>query len=199
VCVTATKGEAGSQNQDKWPTSELGSIRENELAQALDVIGVKNHHWLGYKDGLCENIDKKEASKKIAELFKKYKPDTVLTFGKDGMTGHSDHCCVSCWVDDALELSGINSKIFHAVHTIDQYNNYLKYMDKELNIFFNIDKPPIVGHEDCDIYLELDDSLKSIKLKALSQMPSQTEIMLSRFNQEFIGDALASEAFVLSR
>ncbi len=199
ICITATKGEAGTQNEEKWPSSGLGKIREREMDRALDVLGIKNHHWLGYRDGLCENTDKKQAAKKLAKLFQKYKPDTILTFGKDGMTGHSDHCCVSCWVDDALKICGLDSNVFHAVHTIDQYNSYLKYMDKELDIFFNIDEPPIVEQKECDIYLELDESLKSVKLRALSQMPSQTEIMLSKFDQGFISEALSSEAFVLSK
>jgi hypothetical protein len=72
-------------------------------------------------------------------------------------------------------------------------------MDKELDIFFNIDEPPVLLKEDCDLYLELNDAQKSIKLRALAQMPSQTEIMLSKFDQDFISDALSCEAFVLSK
>ncbi len=199
VCVTATKGEDGSQDHEKWPPETIGSVREQELHKALEVIGIKDHYWLGYKDGHCENIDKNAAAKKVAKIIKKHQPDTILTFGKDGITGHSDHCCVSCWVDDAVELSGLKPQIYHAVHTIDQYENYLKYMDQELDIFFNIDEPPIYPEEDCDIYIKLSDQLKTTKLKALAQMPSQTEVMLRTFDAKFLSDALDSEAFVRAK
>lgn len=199
ICVTATKGEAGSQDHEKWPPENLANVREKELMNALEVIGVNKHHWLGYKDGFCERSDKMVGSEKLKKLIEKYKPNSILTFGKDGMTGHSDHCCISCWVDEAIKGIKESPNIYHAVHTIDQYEKYLKYMDKELDIFFNIDEPPILPKQECDLYLELDEVQKSIKLKALAQMPSQTESMLSKFDQEFISDALACEAFVLAK
>lgn len=199
VCVTATKGEAGSQNHEKWPPETLGNVREQELKNALEVLGITTHHWLGYKDGHCEKGDQQKAAEKLAKLVERYQPDSILTFGKDGITGHSDHCCVSCWVDEAVKQTGLNPVVYHAVHTTNQYENYLKYMDQELDIFFNIDEPPIFPESDCDIYLELSDQLKATKLKALAQMPSQTEVMLNTFDAQFLSDALDSEAFVLAK
>ncbi len=196
ICVTATKGEAGLQNPDKWPAKDLGKIRAQELRAALEVLGIKKHFWLGFKDGCCEKKDSRGISR-LVDLIEKYQPDTIMTFGRDGMTGHTDHCCVSCWVDEAVGISGFAPQIYHAVHTVEQYQTHLKYMDEELNIFFNINEPVILPEEDCDLLLKLDDNLKSIKLQALAQMPSQTEAMFSKFDEEFIGEALAYEAFIL--
>ncbi len=197
ICVTATKGEAGLQNPDKWPAKELGKIRAKELKAALEVLGVERHFWLGFKDGCCEKKDSKGIAK-LADLIEKYQPDTILTFGRDGMTGHIDHCSVSGWVDEAVGISGLTPQIYHAVHTAEQYQSHIKYMDEELNIFFNIDEPVVLPEEDCDLLLKLDDNLKSIKLQALAQMPSQTWTMFNKFDEKFIGEALAYEAFILA-
>ena len=32
ICLTATKGEEGSQDEKKWPKSKLANIREKELS-----------------------------------------------------------------------------------------------------------------------------------------------------------------------
>lgn len=195
ICVTATKGEDGIQDP-KWSDGDLGSIREQEMHKAAEIIGIHEHHWLGYHDGLCENADKLEASKKVAKLIAQYRPDTILTFGKDGITGHSDHCCVSCWVDDAVE--GIDTKpvIYHAVHTRGQFDNYLIEMDRQLNIFFNTDDPPIKPDAECDICVALPEVALNAKLQALESMTSQTERMFELFDKKYLKKAFITEAFV---
>lgn len=199
ICITATRGEAGSNDLKRWPLESIGEVRTKELLEGLHTLGVQQHHWLGYEDGCCEEIKKEDAVGKLKALISQYQPETILTFGKDGVTGHSDHCCVSCWVDDAIELSNVKPCVYHAVHTDSQYENYLKHMDKKMDIFFNIDEPPIVREDECDIFLALDDKLKTQKLRALAQMPSQMSIMFESFDESFLSDALASETFVLSK
>ena len=65
ICITATLGEAGVQNEQKWPANNLGTIRSQELNNALKIIGVKHHHWLNYPDGDCQNQDVNNASNKL--------------------------------------------------------------------------------------------------------------------------------------
>ena len=40
VDVTATRGEGGSMDEEKWPPSTMGDVRTNELLRSLDVLGV---------------------------------------------------------------------------------------------------------------------------------------------------------------
>ena len=96
VCVTATRGEAGGTAAD------LARIRTTELEAALDVLGVEEHHWLDYADGGCASVDDDEAAARIRAVVDEVRPDTVVTFGPDGFTGHPDHRAVSRWVDLAL-------------------------------------------------------------------------------------------------
>ena len=56
VCVTATRGEAGSQDPERWPPERMGEIREAELMASLEILGVREHHWLDYRDGECASV-----------------------------------------------------------------------------------------------------------------------------------------------
>lgn len=198
ICVTATKGEAGVQDPSRWPADTLGEVRTAELMDALSVLGVDNHHWLGYKDGQCKKIPTKEAVNKIIDLINKYQPDTILTFAKDGLTGHDDHCTVSKWVKLAVERLDKKPRVYHAVHTKEHFEKYLKKMDHKLNIYFNIEQPKTRPAGKCDILLKLNKELVDIKHEALRRMPSQTEKMLKSFDRPFIEEAIAEEAFLLA-
>ena len=56
ICVTATRGEEGFQNTDKWPADKLSDIRTAELEAALKILGIHEHHWLNYRDGRCCDV-----------------------------------------------------------------------------------------------------------------------------------------------
>src|SRR5439155_10948723 len=60
VCVTATRGEEGSWDEDRWPSSEMGKVREQELMASLEVLGVTEHLWLDYYDGTCAGVEHSE-------------------------------------------------------------------------------------------------------------------------------------------
>lgn len=196
VCITATKGEAGVQDAKRWPPERLGDIRAAELHAALDIIGIKEHHWLGYNDGKCDQINKKEAAQKITEIIADVRPDSILTFGPDGLTGHPDHQTVSSWTDSAVKNIGSNADVYHAVVHKKIYEDYLKTMDAELDMFFNIDQPPLRGSEECDICLRLSDGLVRIKCDALKAMPSQTDSLFTAFDPDFICQGFGTETFV---
>ncbi|MCV2488683.1 PIG-L family deacetylase [Geodermatophilus sp. YIM 151500] len=103
VCVTATRGELGTPDPVAWPPDRLGAARTVELARCLDVLGVREHHWLGYHDGECSSVPAEEAVARVADLVGRIAPDTVLTFGPDGITGHPDHQVVAAWAAAAFD------------------------------------------------------------------------------------------------
>lgn len=195
VCITATKGEAGVQDEARWPAAELGTIREKELLAAMKVIGVTEHIFLDYQDGACRKDDA-DAIRKIAELIDTYRPDTILTFGHDGMTGHPDHQAVCNWAIQAAQHGNYDPEVYHSVQTKGQYEGSLKEIDQTLNIYYNIDQPRLCEPEECDICFTLDAPLREIKYSALQVMPSQTDIMLKTFSKDVICDSLSLEAFV---
>lgn len=195
VCVTATRGEAGVQDEIKWPKAELGKIREAELDKVLDILGVNEHFWLNYKDGYCSEKDK-EATQIISEYIDKIKPDSILTFDENGFTGHPDHKAVYRWVLNARQLSKYKPEVYHVVQTTSQYHKYTKTIDKVADIFYNIKYPLLYDDQDCDIYFSLPIDVIKIKERALLAMPSQTEGMYNQFSEEFLRKAFSVESFI---
>ncbi len=196
ACITATKGEAGVQDPKRWPRERLGEIRTAELARALDILGIKEHHWLGYNDGTCREVDSSEAAAKIIEHIDRIKPDTILTFGPDGMTGHPDHQTVSRWVDEALSLVDRHINVYHVVVLKRAYEQHLKKLDEVFNIFFKTDHPPLKLESECDICVDLPKDIQRKKRRALKAMPSQTEIMFTYLGDDKFDQAYSSETFV---
>lgn len=196
VCITATKGEAGVQDESRWPAAKLGEIREQEMKEALDKLGIHEHHWLGYRDGMCNKVEPAEAEAKLEYFIETMKPDSILTWGPDGLTGHPDHQTVSKWVDALVKGKDID--VYHAVQNKKVYDGYLKEADKRFNIFYNIDEPPLMMPEDCAIAFDLTPDLLTQKLEALNSMPSQTESILKNTPEDELGFMLGSECFVKS-
>ncbi len=196
MCVTATKGEAGIQDPIRWPPETLGAARAGELANALERLGITEHAWLGYRDGDCDKVAAKEAAQKLAEILEYFKPDTILTFGPEGMTGHPDHQAVSRWVDMAVGQAISRPRIYHSVQLRDVFEKYLKKADQKLNIFYNLDQPLLVDESECEICFTATNDILQQKHQALQAMPSQTAAMLKFFPLGKLTEAFATEAFV---
>lgn len=194
VVVTATRGEGGVQDESRWPAAQLGAIRTAELQAALDILGVHQHHFLDYADGSCQSADADAAAEKIADLIEQYRPDSIFTFGPDGMTGHADHRTVSAWTDRARQLAGSTARLFHAVISPEQYEGF-READSAFNFFFNTMRPPITNRAHAAIYLTLDDSLYQQKIQALKAMPSQYEKLFERFDGKLRG-GFGEEVFI---
>jgi hypothetical protein len=94
VCLHATRGELGTDDPVAWPPDRLAHLREQELARALAVAGVREHEILGLADGECATTDPDGPIRWISAAITRLQPDLVVTFGSDGMTGHPDHVAV---------------------------------------------------------------------------------------------------------
>ncbi len=198
ICVTATKGETGVQDESRWPASRLAEIREYELHAALDVIGVSQLHFLNYRDGSCLT-NNQDAVDRVMKLIDQYKPDTILTFGKDGLTGHPDHRAVCEWALMAAQNSITKPVVYHAVATTAQYEQGMADIDRALNYFYNVPEPRLAESSDCDVYFELAEDLEDLKYEALKQMPSQYSKLLEMFSKESVCGAFSTEAFIRSQ
>lgn len=122
VCVTATAGEHGTDRPDEWPPARLAEVRTREHRAALAELDVSEVHHLGYVDGTCADADPRIAARAVAEIMAAVRPDTVVTFGPDGMTGHPDHRAVSGWTtaalrEPSLRAAGVEPRLLHATVT----------------------------------------------------------------------------------
>lgn len=196
ACITATKGEAGEYDKTRWPNTDLGSIREQELAAAYKALGLSEHYWLGYMDGQVNTIDSEQALKAILAIVQDVQPDTIITFAPDGLTGHPDHIAVSAWAGEVARKLGKPVRVLHAVNTQELYDNHFRDAHEQFNIYFNIDKPNLVPAANCSVCIKLPDDLVLKKVQALQAMPSQYEKFLAAFSSEWAADAFGTETLV---
>ena len=102
VSVSATLGDAGLPD---LPRPTVAELRRAELDAALAVLDVGGLPSFGYPDGRLAEVDARPAVARILALLRRHRPDTVVTFGPDGLTGHPDHVTVSGWVGEAVRRS----------------------------------------------------------------------------------------------
>lgn len=105
--VTATCGEAGEVSDlvDVAP-GELCQVREAELREAMAAVGVEEVHVLGYPDGGVAEAGREEAVGKIVRFIRLLRPQVLITFGPDGIYGHSDHVAIHHLATTAASLAG---------------------------------------------------------------------------------------------
>ncbi len=108
--VSATRGELGITGLDP---EAAGAVRERELRAAAAALGAREVRLLGYRDGELALADEKQAVAQIVALLREIKPQVVVTFGPDGISGHPDHVTVSRWVTAAFEASAVAQKLYY--------------------------------------------------------------------------------------
>ena len=191
VCITATRGELGSTDADRWPAGDaLARVRTAELETALGHLGVTEHHWLDYPDGGCADVDPAEAVERIRAIAEDLAPQTVLTFGPDGMTGHADHQAVSRWT---LQAIGADAQVHFATNTPEWLAAWRPRLD-EVGAFMGAE-PPCTPVDELSIHVALDGELLDAKYAAITSQISQVEPMFAVFGRDEMRSALAEEAF----
>lgn len=114
VCICAD-GDKGSLDPATDP-SELIVRRREEVAASGAILGVKAHHWLGFRDGELE--DDRELRGRLVALVREVRPDavvapdpTALYFGQH-YVNHRDHRVVGWAVLDAVSPAAGNPHYF---------------------------------------------------------------------------------------
>ena len=194
VCVTATRGELGTTAPVAWPPERLAAERTRELADCLNVLGVHEHHWLDYRDGGCAAADAPAAIRRLAELVAQVRPDTVLTFGPDGMTGHDDHISVSRWTASAFgRVAKDGATLHYATNTPTWLARYREPLDAH-NVFMGAE-PPCTPADELSIGETFTGELLDTKLGAIRSMTSQVEPLVNALGEDFFREGMAEEAF----
>ena len=197
TCITATRGEAGSQDEERWPSETMASVREKELMLALDILGGHDHHWLDYIDGRCTEIDDAQAIGKIVRILEETKPDSVLTFDPDGHTGHPDHVCVSRWTRAAFDAAAKPGAKLYYVAVAPEWLAEWGPVLEPFNVFAP-GTPWAVPRDELGINFKLEGELLETKLRALRAQPSQTEGLIAALGETFFARGLTEETYALA-
>jgi LmbE family N-acetylglucosaminyl deacetylase len=195
VCVTATRGELGSPDEAMWPPGPpLAAVRTKELEACFALLGVKEHHWLDYPDGGCRDVDQDEAVRRVSEIMAEVQPDTVLTFGPDGMTGHDDHKAVCAWATAAFRDVGKPGAVLgYATNTPEWLAEYRPHLEK-FNVFMGAE-PPCTPRDDLLFFVDLAGDELATKLAAMRVMTSQVTGLIDGLGEDFFRSGLAEESF----
>ena len=190
VCVTATRGELGAAGS----ADEVAELRVRELDAALGILGVDEHRWLDYKDGECASVPADEGAAVVEQLVREARPDTVLTFGPDGMTGHPDHRAVSRWT--TLAVAGIDSSrpdLQYATlseEVADRFREELAPLE-----VYGPGTPPRTSAGDLTIRFELPSDVHRRKVAAMRAQESQTAPVIDLVGDERYAEFVSVEYF----
>ena len=194
VCVTATSGERGTADPQRWPPDRLSAVRAVELARSLEILGVTEHHGLGLPDGGCAGLDPAGPVARIAEVLDEVAPDTVLTFGPDGITGHPDHRTVSAWTDAAVARAAPRTRLLHAAVPVGHARRWA-WLHERFGVYE--EGYPVAHPADrLALHLRLDDAVAARKVAALRAQASQTDGLVAALGVPTYTEWVREECFV---
>jgi LmbE family N-acetylglucosaminyl deacetylase len=197
VCVTATRGEGGSMDEERWPPDTMAAVRERELLRGLARIGVTEHHWLDYPDIDMDTPLPDEGGERVREIMADVQPDTVLTFGPDGMTGHLAHMSVCEWATQAFhDVAPSRSRLHYATMT-PAYVEEFRAIFEPLEMF-RPGTPPVTPPEELSIDLALDDEALDRKFGAIQEHESQIGYIVDAIGADVFRREMANEWFRLA-
>jgi LmbE family N-acetylglucosaminyl deacetylase len=193
ACLTATRGELGRPPDDPRSKSTFEALREAELRASLRAACAHSLRILGHPDGGCDAIPHERAVGEVVRAIEAVRPDVIVTFGRDGITGHRDHVAVHRWVTDAWARTGIG-ELLYAVMT-DAFLERYRALHDRIGVFG--DHEP-VGYPVGDVALriDLDDRELARKRRALAAHASQTTALAEAVGEATYRSWWGGETFV---
>jgi len=193
VVVCATRGWYDTRLSDKSPAPggknrdlkdgpvtwrNLDTVREDELRRSVAVLGVRVVRMLDYAEGELDRADFDHLVGRLVEPIRMHRPEVILTFGPDGVTGDTDHIVLSRAVDlayrraaepltyeDDLEEDQVAWRAAKLYHLVVPRAELAVLGDRAPREYGSIDEASVA--------LELGD-LAQLKLAAMSRHVSQT-------------------------
>jgi LmbE family N-acetylglucosaminyl deacetylase len=164
------------------------------MAASLAALDVTEHRWLGWHDGACHRVADGVGVEQVTRLLDEVRPDTIITFGPDGMTGHADHRAVSRWVTAAW-ASAPQARLLYATVTPDFHATWAAVND-DLGVWAEQTNPPCTAPTELAVEVTCDEPLLDQKLAALRAHASQTAALEDRLGMATFRRWWQVEAFV---
>jgi len=84
----------------------LDTVREDEMRRSVGMLGVRVLRMLDYAEEGLSGVDPDELVGRIVETIRMHRPEVVLTFGPDGISGDADHVAIGRATEMAFEKAG---------------------------------------------------------------------------------------------
>jgi LmbE family N-acetylglucosaminyl deacetylase len=166
VVATATDGELGGDGP-------VADQRRLEVMESLAAVGVTDHRWLGFRDGQCAGVSPEVGDRVVRALIEQVRPDTVVSFGRDGLTGHPDHVAVSGWVERAWLADGCRALLLQATLT-ESFHHRWGSLCERTGVWMPGARPPSVPDAAVTLRVRAHGRTARRKLAALRAHASQT-------------------------
>jgi LmbE family N-acetylglucosaminyl deacetylase len=198
VDVTATRGEGGSVDEERWPPETMGEVRTAELMRSLDILGVREHRFLdGPVDVDMDTPLDGAGAAQVRDIMAEVRPRTVLTFGPDGMTGHRGHQDVCRWATEAFHaVAPPGAGLYYATYVPDVADEWVPKL--EPFGIFRPGTPPVTPRDELAIEFELPEDVLELKIQAISAHESQVEGLLEVFGPDGFKQVMAGEYYRLA-
>ena len=109
LCLT--HGEHGPGGEEE----RLRDVRARELSAAAGVLGVHDVVLLDHEDGMLPWIDADLLEADIVAAIRRFEPDVLVTFDRDGLYWHPDHVAVHERVTAAIAGLGPSAPALYYV------------------------------------------------------------------------------------
>jgi LmbE family N-acetylglucosaminyl deacetylase len=165
--ICATRGEVGEIAAGSKATPEtLGQFREQELRDAMGILGVTDVRFLDYRDSGMKGTDDNNNPRAfmnataadvvpgLVRAIRERRPDVVVTWDESGGYGHPDHVAIHHHTTAAFREAGDASKhqglgepwggatLFYTAIPIQEFSRVMDEMRKQ-----GIDVPEFVGDD----------------------------------------------------
>jgi LmbE family N-acetylglucosaminyl deacetylase len=185
VVATATAGERGGD----------AAVRRRELAASLAAVGVTEHRWFCFGDGSCADVPLPLGRDTVAAVIDEVRPDTILTFGPDGITGHPDHTAVSAWTTAAWQETGRGARLWQATLARSFHCEWGAVLDR-LGVWMDGAQPPSTPASRLAMDCVCSGELLETKVAALRAHASQTTAMMESLGGAVFAQLWSAESFV---
>jgi len=99
--VCATRGQRGKTG-DVCARDDLASVREAELRDAAQILGIRRLEILPYEDQALASAPPDDIRRAMVAALRRQRPRIAVTFDPNGMNLHSDHIAISRFAADAV-------------------------------------------------------------------------------------------------
>ncbi len=107
-----TRGEASKVSAR---IGEIAGVRARELEAACRILGIEDLLLGEFPDGGLDRADP-AGIQWIRAAIERIRPERIITFGPDGVTGHSDHIAAHAWTLEAARLQGLVGRLRYVTY-----------------------------------------------------------------------------------
>ncbi|MBI4363317.1 MAG: PIG-L family deacetylase [Candidatus Doudnabacteria bacterium] len=130
--ICATTGEKGVDRLSRNLTPEqMAIIRTNELKAACGILGCDCKKIFDFGDGMLDQVNFDELVNVLKQEINSLKPQIIMTFGEEGISGHRDHIMIGRATVAATQIAGQRpNEIWRACIPASLIDNFCEHLEQ---------------------------------------------------------------------